>query len=330
MAIGEIHLREKGSNKKVKVTSIDKPDIPADIIENWQNIVNIMSEIFNVPSGLIMKINPKNIEVFLSSERINNPYGKGDQEVLKKGLYCETVIGENKELLIEDALNNPHWKDNPDVKLGMISYYGLPILWPDEEVFGTICVLDHKKNKFNAQYKKLMKEFKISIEKDLKLIIINDTLQKSAHIDVLTKINNRRRCIEIMQNEINRSIRGDASFSIALIDIDKFKQVNDTYGHDGGDDLLKKFSNLFINNIRKIDSFSRWGGDEFVLVCPSTDADGIKQLIDKIKEKLNEKPECFYNIGFSFGVATYEETDKSYEDIISRADHEMYILKRSK
>lgn len=330
MTIAEIHLREEEANKKVKITSVDKPDIPKAVVDNWQNIVNIMSEILNVPSGLIMKINPNNIEVFLSSERIDNPYDEGDQEVLKKGLYCETVIGNNKELLVEDALNDIYWNNNPDVKLGMISYYGLPIRWPDEEVFGTICVLDNKKNKFNEKYKELMREFKKSIEKDLRLIIINDRLKKSANRDVLTRLYNRRRCIEIVKKEMNRSSRGDVSFSLALVDIDQFKQINDTYGHDGGDDLLKKFSNLFTNNIRKIDSFSRWGGDEFILVCPSTNLEGIKKLLDKIKEKLNENPEYFYNIDFSYGLATYKETDKSYEDIISRADHKMYISKKSK
>ena len=330
MTFAEIYLREKLINKKIDITSAEKPQISDSIANNWQRIINIISKILDVPSGLIMKINPKTIEVFLSSETINNPYEKGDEEKLKKGLYCETVIGQKKELLVADALNNIYWKDNPDVKLGMISYYGLPILWPDEEVFGTICVLDNKKNQFNEKYKKLIKEFKISIEKDLKLLMVNDSLKKSANRDVLTGIYNRRKCIDFLEKEINRSTRGNVSFSIALIDLDKFKAINDTYGHEAGDDLLKKFADLLTSSIRDIDRFCRWGGDEFVLICPSTDQEGIHKLLEKIRKELINKPDYFYNIDFSFGTSSYQATDKSYEDILSRADQKMYCSKKIK
>lgn len=330
MKTAEVYLREERINKEVKVTSDQKPNIPKKIIDNWQRIVNIVSEILDVPSGLIMKINSKNIEVFVSSQRINNPYDKGDQEKLKKGLYCETVIGNNQELLIDDALNDVYWKDNPDVKLGMVSYYGLPIQWPDEEIFGTICVLDNKKNEYNEKHKKLLKEFKTSIEKDLHFIIVNEVLKITANIDELTGIFNRRKCTELLNDEIDRSIRGNVSFAVALIDLDKFKQVNDTYGHSWGDDLLKKITQLFSENIRSIDSFCRWGGDEFVLICPSTTIDGIKKIMNKIKSELKTNTNYFYNIDFSYGSAIYKTSDKSYENIIIRCDQRMYDSKKSK
>ena len=330
MAYAEVYLREKFIVQRVKITSINKPEIPGDIKNHWQKILNSIAEIFDVPSSLIMKITPKNIVVFLSSKSLNNPYEKGDQEKLTKGLYCETVIGEKQELLVVDALNNSYWKDNPDVELGMISYYGLPIFWPDEEIFGTICVLDHKKNKYSEKYKNLLIEFKASIEKDLKYIMTISSLEKNANIDVLTGIYNRRKAIEILKNEMNRSMRGEPIFSIALIDLDKFKAVNDTYGHEAGDQLLKRVAKLFKQNIRIIDRFCRWGGDEFVLICPDTDSYGITKLLDKIRKELMDQSDYFYNIKFSYGIAFYKLNDQSYEELLLRADQRMYRFKESK
>ncbi len=330
MAFAEVYLREKLISRKVKITSMDKPEISEDIMHNWQYILDLMASLLGVSAGLIMKIDPKNIVVFLSSKTANNPYTKGDQEKLKKGLYCETVIGEKKELLVENALNNTYWRDNPDVALGMIAYYGLPILWPDDEIFGTICVLDDQKNQFGQKFKNLLKGMKASIEKDLKHILVIRFLKKTVNIDVLTGIYNRRKGIEILKNEMNRSIRGQTTFSIALIDLDGFKKVNDNHGHEIGDELLRKFSDLFTENIRVIDRFCRWGGDEFVLICPSTDLEGIHQLLDKIRKKLMAQPDYFYHIDFSYGISSYQSKDKSYEDILSRADRKMYRFKNLK
>lgn len=108
-----------------------------------------MADIINVFAGLIMKINPDNIEVFISSSSINNPYKIGDKEPLGHGLYCENVIGRDGELMVRDARASSVWRDNPDIKLGMVSYYGLPISWPDGVMFGTICILSNAALKSN-------------------------------------------------------------------------------------------------------------------------------------------------------------------------------------
>ena len=107
----------------------------------WQEIVDIMAEIINIPAGLIMRLNDPHIEVFLSSETKGNPYRPGDKEkVWDSGLYCETVIKTKDKLLVPNALQDRNWNSNPDIKLNMISYLGFPILLPDGKPFGTICV----------------------------------------------------------------------------------------------------------------------------------------------------------------------------------------------
>ena len=141
------------------------------IIESWQSTMDILAEIFNVPAALIMTLTDGHLEVFVSSKTDENPYVKGDKELFDgSGLYCERVIKTNSKLLVPNALSDDEWKSNPDIKLGMISYLGFPIVWPNGKPFGTICVLDKKENAYSSVFIKLLEKLKQHIELDLKLM----------------------------------------------------------------------------------------------------------------------------------------------------------------
>ena len=169
------------------------------ILNSWQKIVNTMAEIINVPSALIMKVDHPYIEVFSSSGSSSNPYKAGDRELLT-GLYCEEVIKKKKKLLVPNALKDKKWHKNPDIKLGMISYLGFPILWPDGEAFGTICVLDSKENRYEKRYEGLMLRFKELAESYLALLYqdISDKKNLEDILDNLTEgiiAHDKERCI---------------------------------------------------------------------------------------------------------------------------------------
>jgi len=148
-----------------------EPAIPDPILEKWQKIVNLMAEMLDVPAGLIMRILGDDIHVFVSSSTAGNPYHPGDSEHFwGSGLYCETVVTKNHELLVPNALFDEAWRNNPDLKLNMISYLGYPIRWPDGKPFGTICVLDCKTNSYSEKYKRLVTQFRDIIEIHLEII----------------------------------------------------------------------------------------------------------------------------------------------------------------
>ncbi len=151
-----------------------KMEIPESFLYKWQNIVDVLAELINVPAGLIMRVVDEDIKVFVSSNSEGNPYKPGDHEVLiGSGLYCETVINRDDKLHIPDALKDEHWKNNPDIKLNMISYLGFPIHMPDKSNFGTICVLDNKENQYSPLYEKVMLNLREIIETDLKIVFFN-------------------------------------------------------------------------------------------------------------------------------------------------------------
>jgi PAS domain S-box-containing protein len=167
---------------------INKKDIKItdDVVNIWQGLVNTIAEIINVPSALIMKVDDPYIDVFRSSESSNNPYKAGDREYLAS-LYCEKVIKTRNRLLVPNALKDKEWNKNQDIESGMISYLGFPLFWPDGEVFGTICVLDSRENKYEKRYEKLMARFKELVEAHLALLYKNLANKKNLE-DILDNL----------------------------------------------------------------------------------------------------------------------------------------------
>src|SRR5262245_4038990 len=101
--------------------------VPSLIIQKWQEIADLLADVLHVPSALIMKVEPPNIRVFVRSESEGNPYERDELACLNTGLYCETVMKTHRLLMVPDALADQEWNANPDIKLGMISYMGVPV-----------------------------------------------------------------------------------------------------------------------------------------------------------------------------------------------------------
>ena len=151
-------------------------DIPDSFLLKWQTTVNVMAGIFEVPAGLIMRVLTDQIEVLVSSKTTGNPYHPAEKARLNTGLYCETVMASQALLQVPDAREDPHWAHNPDVALNMFAYLGVPLIWKENEVFGTICVLDQKKRVFHDKYLQLLWELKKIIEADFKIIQQQETI----------------------------------------------------------------------------------------------------------------------------------------------------------
>lgn len=167
----------------------------------------------------------------------------------------------------------------------------------------------------------------------LKLVNKNEKLlsdlNRVANEDHLTGIYNRRKISRELYTEIGRSKRYKRSFSIIMIDIDNFKETNDTYGHIRGDTLLIEIADILRNCIRKVDILGRWGGEEFLVISPETDTNGARLLAEKIRSEIETFK--FTGIGnktASFGVASYTNEDNA-EAIIKRADIALYNAKNS-
>jgi signal transduction histidine kinase len=156
--------------------------MPAETVLKWQEIVDLLAQIMQVPAALIMRVEPPNITVFVSSEFNGNPYAPAHSASLNTGLYCDTVVKSRQFLLVPDALADEAWRTNPDIELGMVSYLGVPISWPDGEIFGTICVLDNKRNDYSQLFIRLLLQFRDVLQADLQAITtLNKLLEDETH-----------------------------------------------------------------------------------------------------------------------------------------------------
>ncbi|NQY20154.1 MAG: GGDEF domain-containing protein [Campylobacteraceae bacterium] len=152
-------------------------------------------------------------------------------------------------------------------------------------------------------------------------------LEDNANKDPLTNIYNRRKLSRIFEIEKLRASRYKHDLSLIFIDIDNFKVVNDTYGHDLGDKVLIKFSEILKKNIRKTDYLSRWGGEEFIILLTETNASHAALLAEKLKDIIAESPFSHKKrITASFGVSQYLYDDQE-KDVFKRADNAMYYVK---
>jgi len=157
----------------------------------------------------------------------------------------------------------------------------------------------------------------------------NEELKKIATTDKLTGLFNRAKLDEVFEKELKKVKRYETDLSIILLDIDHFKEVNDTYGHQTGDIVLCEFAKLLKDNIRESDYLGRWGGEEFLIICPSTNEENIISLATNLKTKIEKNIfTTVNNKTSSFGVSTYKDEDTK-DSLIKKAYDALYEAKKA-
>lgn len=155
-----------------------------------------------------------------------------------------------------------------------------------------------------------------------------DSEKNLASTDPLTGILNRRSFFNLAEYELNRSRRYGLPFTIAYIDLDNFKYINDQFGHHIGDELLMLVSSTIIGNTRSTDITARIGGDEFVIMLPETPSSSAITLFNKLHGQLQEQMDAKrWNVTFSIGAVTYLNPPATVDEMVRRADKLMYDVK---
>ncbi len=175
------------------------------------------------------------------------------------------------------------------------------------------------------------KHFILSLNDITALKSQSDLLQYQANHDSLTGIYNRQYFNDFLRKEINRATRYNHPFSIAMFDIDYFKNINDSYGHDIGDEVLKNLSNLVKKYLRDTDILARWGGEEFMIVLAETPINEGFAKIEQLRELINNTslvPTLKDNVTVSFGITEFKEEDTKSE-LLKRVDIALYQAKNS-
>ncbi len=161
-------------------------------------------------------------------------------------------------------------------------------------------------------------------ERTLELEKAVEELARLAYCDALTGAANRQEFSNRLASLLNKSIANDVH-SVMAIDFDSFKTINDTYGHEKGDDCLKTFVDTALETVRPTDTVSRFGGDEFMLLLPYTTREGAKMVAEKIRKQLAKVANPSFTI--SIGIAQWPDDGKKEKELLAKADQQLYLAK---
>jgi diguanylate cyclase (GGDEF)-like protein/PAS domain S-box-containing protein len=313
--------------KQINNNEIDSQSESSNLLNEYKRAVDISSIVSKTnPKGIITYVNDKFCEI--SGYKKNELIGQAHNIIRHPSMDSEAF----KNLWDTIKLKKP-WQGiitnmKKDGRKYVVDSTVIPILDLDGDIVEYIA-LRHDITDFEDTKEQLGNINKMMKNKVDELHSMTTSLEKKATIDSLTGIYNRMKFEEIMDEEIERISVNGKDLSILLLDIDYFKAINDTYGHQAGDTVLKELSSLISENIKTSDILARWGGEEFVIILPGTNVDGAFQFAEKLRKII--KHNHFTDIGkmtASFGVGQLGEYETK-STLFEKVDKALYIAKNN-
>ena len=248
---------------------------------------------------------------------------------IKNDKVSELVINSKKTIVVYDALSDPRCDHSLMTRLGIHSFIALPITNINGKVLG-ILFLD------NEEYQIFTKEqtrFLEVIAKHIGLMISNavyiEELFIKSRYDGLTGLYNRE-TFELLYSKLYDSYRfEDKKFSILMLDIDDFKEVNDLYGHQVGDEILRRVAEAIMNSVRKDDIVGRYGGEEIIVILKENDVEDAKVIAERIRSSVASIAVEEVSVTVSIGISTFRTDSHDKVKLISIADACLYEAKRA-
>jgi diguanylate cyclase (GGDEF)-like protein len=168
-------------------------------------------------------------------------------------------------------------------------------------------------------------------QRNRQLMELTKKLELMAITDPLTGVYNRRHFEKLIKTEFSKAVRYKSPLSCLMVDVDHFKRINDRYGHDAGDSVLRKVTEILSSSLREVDVLARWGGEEFIILLPNTDRDKALVVAERILRNISghrfEKLAERERVTVSIGVAVVDGDTKDWEALIKQADDALYRAK---
>jgi diguanylate cyclase (GGDEF)-like protein len=290
-------------------------DSPAE--ERFDRLTRLAKQLFQVKASMVSLVDTDR-QWFKSCSGI-----EGITETGRDISFCgHSVLGDDI-FLVSDTFNDKRFFDNPCVTgpPNIRFYAGCPISSLDGSKLGTLCIVDDKPRIFNLDELTALKDLAAMAEQEMMAIQL-------ATLDDLTKISNRRGFIALAEKSINLCKRQKILATLVFFDLNKFKHINDTYGHAEGDRALVAFADILKKSFRDSDIFARLGGDEFVVLLTGLSAHDAKEVVENFRNALNyynQNAQKGYDIAFSEGIVSVDfEQDTSIASLLNKADSLMY------
>lgn len=289
--------------------------------ERFDRLTRMARRMFDVPIAMVSLVD-ENRQWFKSCVGITAI------ETTREISFCGHTILDDEVFIVPDASVDSRFADNPLVldHPNIQFYAGCPLV-VDGHRLGTLCLIDQVPRGFEDDDVSALKDLASTVELEL------SAMQLATH-DELTGILNRRGFLSLAQNSLNLSLRNEFPVTLVYLDLDKFKYINDNFGHAVGDGILITFVRLLNSAFRESDVIARFGGDEFVLLLNSTSAKEAAKVIEKFSsslQDLNKEQQAPFDILFSFGIVEFNaDVHDNIETLLSDGDKLMYECKHAK
>lgn len=300
--------------------SLNVLDTPEE--ERFDRLTRMARRMFRVPTALVSLVD-ENRQWFKSRD------GLDACETPRDVSFCGHAILGNDIFLINDATRDARFADNPLVTgpPHVRFYAGCPLRGPGGHKIGTLCILDTVARSFDSDDAAALRDLAAVVEDELAAL-------QTATTDELTRISNRRGFLQLAQHSLNMCVRQQQPATLAFIDLDQFKPINDKFGHAEGDYALQAFADLMRHSFRCTDLFARLGGDEFVVLLSGADHADAHVVIDKFGEMVrdyNREAARGYDLRFSAGLVEFHPAaHPNIEALLADGDAQMYAIKATR
>jgi diguanylate cyclase (GGDEF)-like protein len=295
----------------------DIVDTPPE--EAFDRITRLLRRMFNVPIAIVS---------FIDAHRqwYKSCLGMDVGEIPRDQTICQYLIDEGRLLVVPDTRLDPRFANLPSVvgDPGVRFYAGLPLKNADGQVIGSLCVIDYQARTFDQAQVDALTEFAEIAMDELELRLTSTT-------DALTALTSRRAFREQAERAVALALRHRQPLSLVSLDIDRFKSINDTHGHAGGDRVLVAVARRLAGALRQSDIAGRLGGEEFAVVLPKTDRATAMKVAEKLRSEIANHA---VDIGgesipvtASFGITALAASGDSFDQILERADKAVYAAK---
>lgn len=289
--------------------------------DRFDRLTRMASRMFDVPIALVSLVD-ENRQWFKSI------VGLGAQETPRDISFCGHAILGDDVFVVEDTTQDGRFKDNPLVSNDpRIRFYaGCPLKALNGATLGTLCIIDQKPRKLEVGDLEALQDLAAMAEREIGAIEL-------ATFDELTHIYNRRGFLLLAEQALSLCVREKIATSLVFFDLNKFKPINDQFGHAEGDRALLAFASRLKGALRISDYVARIGGDEFVALLPNVSQKAAEIVTEKFMRSLadyNREANRGYDLSCSYGVIEYDPLKhKTVEDLLAEGDKLMYRKKNA-
>ena len=300
----------------------------------FEVLLVLIKEKFNVPYVWISMIDQSEVSSLIQSLETSESLKEKINIIARENFL--NLIGRRLDPLLANHDMEPFKKLLPENQNYFIKSIAIAPISLDGEIIGSLNQADFSRSRFQPGIDtSRLEQLAVKVSLCLSNVTAHEKLKFLAFHDPLTGLLNRRVMETVLKREFNRSRRYAGILSVVFLDLDDFKGINDRYGHDRGDDVLKHVAKNLLDMSRDSDVVARFAGDEFVYILPETSPENAENLMSRIRDHLKAHPleveDTLIPVSISFGVATTEDDRiETADQLLKKADEMLYTSKKLK